>query len=80
MYRDYIPRKDKMPPRDDELSIHRNTHTKENSWWQNDAKGIPLCRVCDDCIDIIERIYPPEVLGISGNYDDVVDERIEDDY
>ena len=61
----------------DELQAHRTTHTRENSWWMNDAKGIPLCRVCDDCEDAAKRTYRPEVLGLSGNYEDVVEEPIE---
>ena len=24
-------------------------HTSNNSWWENDVKGIPLCRVCPKC-------------------------------
>ena len=26
-------------------------HSKyDGSWWEHDARGIPLCRVCSDCI------------------------------
>ena len=62
------------------LSAHRQNHTKQNSWWMNDAIGIPLCRVCDDCIEAAKSCYKPEVLGEYGNYFDVVEEQIEDDY
>jgi hypothetical protein len=62
------------------LRLHRETHTRMNSWWLNDAKNIPLCRVCDDCLDIVMKRYLPEVLGLSGQYEDVVDETIEEDY
>ena len=24
-------------------------HTREESWWEYDGYGIPLCRVCDRC-------------------------------
>ena len=24
-------------------------HTPQNSWWENDVMGIPLCRVCAKC-------------------------------
>lgn len=47
-------------------------------WWKSDAQGIPLCRVCDDCIDEKLSVYRPEIL--SGYDQGDVDERIEDDY
>jgi hypothetical protein len=25
-------------------------HTRNDSWWENDVRGIPLARVCDKCI------------------------------
>lgn len=34
----------------------------KDSWWQNDARGIPLCRTCDDCHDAKMAKYRPEVL------------------
>jgi hypothetical protein len=61
------------------LREHRQVHTKENSWWMKDAKGIPLCRVCSDCIKAAQSTYRPEVLGITGKYEDVVEEQIEAD-
>lgn len=61
----------------DELREHRLDHNRVNSWWMNDAKGIPLCRVCDECEEAARREYKPEVLGDSGNYEDVVEEPIE---
>ena len=63
----------------EELQEHKATHTKMNSWWMNDAKGIPLCRVCDECLEACQASYRPEVLGLSGNYEDVVEEPIEPD-
>jgi hypothetical protein len=65
---------------DNYLRAHRATHTKTNSWWLRDAKGIELARVCDECIDEVKSQYAPEVLGELGRYEDVVDEQIEDDY
>ena len=62
-----------------DLHEHKQTHTKMNSWWLNDAKGIPLSRVCDDCIDEVKKTYRPEVLGECGRYEDVVEEQIEPD-
>ena len=32
------------------------------SYWQNDARGIPLCRTCDNCHDEKMKRYRPEVL------------------
>jgi hypothetical protein len=53
-------------------------HNRSNSWWLNDARGIPLCRVCDSCYDRVIDSYPPEVTGRSGCYEDVVEEPIEE--
>jgi hypothetical protein len=56
---------------------HRSYHTKQNSWWAKDAMGIELCRICHDCEHLLVKRYSPEVLGISGEYTDVVEERID---
>ena len=37
-------------------------HTNENSWWEYDARGIPLARVCDQCEKEVLSRYRPEVL------------------
>jgi len=63
----------------DQLQAHLNTHTKANSFWLKDAKGIPLARVCYDCIELVKARYQPEVLGERGRYEDVVEEQIEPD-
>lgn len=34
----------------------------EWSWWENDARGIPIARVCDHCRDRKLAGYRPEVL------------------
>ena len=45
------------------------SHTKyDGSWWENDARGIPLARVCMGCIDQKLAKYRPEVLT-NSNYD-----------
>jgi hypothetical protein len=64
----------------EKLHIHKQTHNKSNSWWLNDARGIPLTRVCEHCEQQIIDSYPPEVMGLTGNYEDIVEEQIEDDY
>lgn len=35
---------------------------REESWWENDAQGIPLCRVCDVCRETKLALYRPEIL------------------
>jgi hypothetical protein len=50
----------------------------ESSWWETDARGIPLARVCGKCVDKVLRKYRPEVLTNSNYY---ADEPIEsEDY
>jgi hypothetical protein len=44
------------------------------SWWEYDARGIPLNRVCDDCRAEKLRHFRPEVLT-DPNYE--ADEPIE---
>jgi len=61
----------------DNLSEHQQRHTAWNSWWEHDARGIPLCRVCDECREVALSRYKPEVLGFCGNYEDVISEPIE---
>jgi len=38
------------------------------SWWQNDARGIPLARVCEKCKEKTLAKYRPEVLS-NPNYE-----------
>jgi hypothetical protein len=45
------------------------------SWWAKDARGIELCRVCDDCEEEKLSQYRPEIL--SGYDQGDVDEPIE---
>jgi hypothetical protein len=41
-------------------------HDRTNSWWEHDARGIPLARVCDHCkADVLKR-YRPDVLNNPG--------------
>lgn len=39
-----------------------NCGSNKYSWWKNDARGIPLCRVCEDCSVKKLKRYRPEVL------------------
>ena len=36
------------------------------SMWQHDARGIPLCRTCEDCYQRRLASYRPEVLSDPG--------------
>lgn len=51
-------------------------HENELSWWEYDARGIELCKVCDKCYANKMAQYKPEVLKDS-NYD--IDETIEEE-
>lgn len=58
--------------------LGENTSTNP-SWWAYDGRGIPLCRVCDDCEKEKLGRYRPEILNHYDEND--VDEPIEaDDY
>jgi hypothetical protein len=51
-------------------------HTRDDgSWWESDARGIPLCRVCEHCAQEKLKTYRPEILTGYSQYD--VDEPIE---
>lgn len=66
----------------EQLRTHKATHTKANSWWLRDAKGIEVSRVCDECEDAVKAQYNPAIFGEGPvAYEDVVEEPIEpDDY
>jgi hypothetical protein len=46
------------------------------SYWQRDARGIPLCRTCQSCHKAKMKTYRPEVLTNPNYY---ADEQIEED-
>jgi hypothetical protein len=50
--------------------------SNKTSYWQLDARGIELCRTCDDCHEEKMAQYRPEVLTDS-NYETTED--IEED-
>lgn len=45
------------------------------SWWAKDARGIELCRICDECEEEKLSHYRPEIL--EGYDQSDVDEPIE---
>ena len=51
--------------------------SEEPSWWEYDARGIPLCRVCDACRAEKLGRYRPEIL--TGYDQGDVDEPIEEE-
>jgi hypothetical protein len=56
--------------------LKNHPHTKnDGSWWEHDARGIPLCRVCPECREAKLARYRPEIL--SGYDQSDVDEPIE---
>jgi hypothetical protein len=55
----------------------RCDHTKADSWWEVDGRGIPLARVCEKCCDAVLATYRPDIFGAYNEAD--VDEPIEDD-
>lgn len=54
-----------------------DVYSSQHSWWDYDAQGIPLCRVCDQCRASKLARYRPEVL--EGYDQSDVDEPIEPD-
>jgi hypothetical protein len=52
-------------------------HEGEDSWWEYDARGIELCRVCDKCVKVKLSKYRSDVLS-DPNY--WADEPIEEAY
>lgn len=52
-------------------------HTKnDGSWWEYDADGIPLCRVCDICrAEKMARYRPDIQTRSSRHYGETVDEQ-----
>jgi hypothetical protein len=52
-----------------------NDTYEEDGWWEYDAQGIPLCKVCDKCRDQKLSRYRPEIL--EGYTQADVDEPIE---
>ncbi len=47
----------------------------QTPWWEYDAQGIPLCKVCHNCRDEKLSRYRPEILTGYSQAD--VDEPIE---
>ena len=44
------------------MNLRNHDCKRSESWWEYDAQGIPLCRVCDKCRKAKLRQYRPEIL------------------
>jgi hypothetical protein len=55
----------------------RCDHTRADSWWEHDGRGIPLARVCNKCCEAVLSKYDPKIFEYYAQSD--VDEPIEDD-
>lgn len=53
----------------------RSHEPGDGSWWEYDAQGIALCRVCAKCKAAKLSVYRPEIL--TGYDQNDVDEPIE---
>lgn len=56
------------------MSNCSDSHNEDNSWWEYDARGIPLKRVCEKCVKAELAKFRPDVL-MDFNYE--CDEPIE---
>jgi hypothetical protein len=61
----------------DQLEAGNHECVRAQSWWEHDAQGIPLCRVCDECREAKLSRYRPEIL--TGYDQSDVNEPIEAD-
>ena len=61
----------------EEIDEGRHECDRDNSWWEYDGRGIELCRVCSECVDVKLARYRPEILEYYTQAD--VDEPIEED-
>ena len=67
-----------IDPDEGTTPLKRHHHTKgDGSWWEYDAQGIPLCRVCSACRSAKLATYRPEIL--TGYTQADIDEPIEPD-
>ncbi len=59
------------------MDLRYCNHEGEYSWWEHDARGIPLCKVCDRCEEAKLSMYRSEVLS-NPSYQ--ADEQIEEEH
>lgn len=51
-------------------ALRNHACNRADSWWEYDARGIPLCRVCDKCRKAKLSKYRPDVLSDSNYWAD----------
>jgi hypothetical protein len=51
-------------------------HEGQYTWWEHDAQNIPLCKVCELCVEHKLSKYRPEIL--TGYTQADIEEPIED--
>ena len=57
--------------------MNQCNHTRADSWWEHDGRGIPLARVCAKCQEAVLSKYDPKILEYYTQAD--VDDQIEED-
>jgi hypothetical protein len=57
--------------------VGNHINESDDCWWEYDAQGIPLCKVCSKCRAEKLSRYRPEILSGYNQFD--VDEPIEED-
>ena len=57
-------------------TLDRCKHEGHDTWWEHDAQNIPLCKVCELCVEHKLSKYRPEIL--TGYTQADIDEPIED--
>jgi len=69
-----------IPCTEERVRVHSrlSAHTKtDGSWWENDGRGIPLFRVCDDCAEARLATVPERVKNWYSQAD--CDDQIEEE-
>ena len=60
----------------EDLRYCQHVGHEDSTWWEYDARGIELCKVCDLCVEAKLAKYRPEVLT---NPSYTADEPIEEE-
>ena len=60
-----------------DVDLEHHQCERAQSWWEKDAQGIPLCRVCNECREAKLQRYRLEILSGYNQLD--VDEPVEGD-
>ena len=63
---------------ENDTDLRHHQCKRHESWWEYDAQGIPLNRVCSVCVEAKLSTYRPEILR--GYSQEDVNEDIDPDY